>query len=310
VWGTASRDRLIQSTRWKLLLAYAVGLLLVVNINILLQRGYSFGLNEIETTVVLGIVSCIVYYYISTRILYNVQAEIRSHTQFLSDASHELRTPLTVMKTDLEIALRHPGDLDELKEVMSGTLDEVDRMHKIVEDLLLLSRNYLLRKGEERLQTNLGDLLKDILTKLESYAKTHNVRLKIEGLPATPLEVKGDRRKLLQSFLNVTKNAIEFSKPEGGTVSLIIKDIETTSILVIVQDEGIGISAHDLPFVFNRFYQVDKSRAWREAGGSGLGLSIAKWIVQGYGGNLSVESKLGKGTKMKFELVRVASERK
>ena len=74
-----------------------------------------------------------------------------------------------------------------------------------------------------------------------------------------------------------------------------------------MQDEGIGISAHDLPHIFSRFYQVDKSRAWREGGGSGLGLSISRWIVQGYKGTLTAESKVGKGTRITFTLLRTTS---
>jgi signal transduction histidine kinase len=279
-----------------------------LNLNLFIGRQGFFRVNDIGATIVIGSVSAVLYYFVSNRILYRVQQEIRSHTQFLSDASHELRTPLTVMKTDLEIALRHPGDEDELKEVMAATLDEVNRMHKIVEDLLLLSRNYLLRKGEEKLETNLEELLKDIHGKLEGYARSKHVKLKLENLPKEVILVRGDRRKLLQAFMNVTKNAIEFSKPDGGgSVRIIVEDINEKEAEVIVQDEGIGISPQDLPFIFNRFYQVDKSRAWREQGGSGLGLSIAKWILQGYGGNLSAESKLGKGTKMKFVMVRQTS---
>jgi len=288
-------------------LTYVAALLFVLNIYALLQRSNNYFFSEAGTIIIVGAISCVGYYFVSNRILYSVQREIRSHNQYLSDASHELRTPLTVMKTDLEIALRHPGDVEELKETMRSTLDEVERMHKIVEDLLMLSRNYLLKKGEESMHANMQDLLQDITGKLEGYARTRHVRLKVEGVPKEAILVKGDRRKLLQAFLNVTKNAIEFSNPEGGIVKLIVSDIEDKSILITVQDEGIGIAPQDLPFIFNRFYQVDKSRAWREAGGSGLGLSISKWIIQGYKGNLTAESKLGKGTKMKFELVRVSS---
>lgn len=305
--GIGSRDRLVQSTRWKLLLTYAFALIFVLGMYAFLQdRGYVV-FSQAENVIILVIISCAGYYFVSNRVLHSVQREIRSHNQYLSDASHELRTPLTVMKTDLEIALRHPGDVEELKETMQSTLDEVERMHKIVEDLLMLSRNYLLKKGEESMHANLQELLKDIVTKLEGYARSHKVRLILEGVPKEQMLLRGDRRKLLQAFLNVTKNAIEFSKAEGGVVKIVISDVEAKTILISVEDNGIGIAPHDLPFIFNRFYQVDKSRAWQEAGGSGLGLSISKWIIQGYKGNLTAESKLGKGTKMKFLLMRAIS---
>jgi len=307
-WGTASRDNLIRSTRWKLLLTYALALIFVLGTYVYLQRTGIVVFNEAETVAILAIVSAAGYYYVSNRVLHSVQQEIRSHNQYLSDASHELRTPLTVMKTDLEIALRHPGEAEELKETMRSTLDEVERMHRIVEDLLMLSRNYSLKKGEESMHSSLQELLQDVAAKLEGYARTRRIRLVVEGVPKEPIQVMGDRRKLLQAFLNVVKNAIEFSKGEGGVVKIIVSDVEAKSLLVTVQDDGIGIAAHDLPFIFNRFYQVDKSRAWQEdAGGSGLGLSISKWIIQGYRGNLTAESKLGKGTKMKFFLVRAVS---
>lgn len=306
-WGTASKDKLIWSARWKLVATYGLTILFVLNAQAFLQRDRITFFNETGTLIMLGAVSAIGYYFVSNRILYRIQQEIRSHTQFLSDASHELRTPLTVMKTDLEITLRHPGDKEELTTTIKDTLDEVNRMHRIVEDVLMLSRNYLMKKGEEKLQTNLNELLKDVVSKVEGYGKTKGVKVVIEKMPKQDLEIVGDRGKLLQSFLNITKNAIEFSKPSGGTVKVIVDEITEKFVNVTVQDEGIGIAVHDLPFIFNRFYQVDKSRAWREAGGSGLGLSIAKWIIVGYQGNLTAESKLGKGTKMKFKLARVVS---
>lgn len=250
------------------------------------------------------------YYFVSRRVIGKVEDEMNDHNQYISDASHELRTPLTIMRTNLEVALKHPEKVDPIP-AMEDVLQEVNRMQKIVEDLLMLSRNYLMEPSLTDPQyTDIHQLLSEICQKLSAYAETHKVTITYDGSRAHHLShylVRGGKVRLSEAIMNVIRNSIEYAKPEGGTITVRLVPNYNQTVTVIISDDGIGIKPHDLENVFNRFYQVDKSRAVKEGGGSGLGLPISKSIIERYDGTMEIRSSLGKGTTVSMVLNRAVN---
>jgi heavy metal sensor kinase len=212
--------------------------------------------------------------------------------QFTADASHELRTPLTILKGETQVALRGPLSADECKRVLRSRGEELERMARIVDDLLTLSRADS-RAAELDFQTvDLSDLVIESCERLRSYAEAGLLSLVVEDV--APVEVRGDGVRLRQMIRNVLENAIKYT-PEGGEIKVRLSQEGEDCCKLTIADTGIGIPADSLPRIFDRFYRVDKARS-RERGGSGLGLSIVKWVVEAHEGTISVESERGKGS--------------
>lgn len=306
--ATVSRDKALFSRT----LFHLILLFLVIGGAVLLIAMPAFRIGWVYTDwrpfIILLMVAGVGYSFATRRILSRLGKEIRSHHQFVSDASHELRTPLTIMKTHLEIALKHDERKVDRTQVLTDTLQEVDRMQRIVENLLLLSRNYLKMEVEEApTHTPLGPLLEELVRKLQPYAEEKRLKLVLENRLRRnhEIDVRGDRVKLSEAFLNIIRNAIEYSKPEGGLIFIRAYRVPAVQLVAVqVKDGGIGISEDHLQLIFNRFFQVNKSRALSEGGGSGLGLPISKSIIEHFGGSIEVESELGKGTSVTVLLER------
>jgi heavy metal sensor kinase len=215
----------------------------------------------------------------------------RQIRQFTANASHELRTPLTILKGEIEVGLRKRRRPEEYKEILSSNLEEINHMSQIVDDLLFLSKA---DTGEIHLQKhriNLAKLVSEVYAQTQMIAMTKDIRVHIdndvEGV------VIGDRLKLRELLLNLMDNGVKYT-PEGGEMKIALEK-DDGRFKLQVMDNGIGIAPADQPHIFDRFFRVDKARS-REAGGSGLGLSICKWIAEAHGGEISVESDLGKGS--------------
>lgn len=211
--------------------------------------------------------------------------------QFSADASHELRTPLTILRGEVEIGLRGERPVAEYREILVSNLEEIERMSKIVSDLLLLSRSDM---GQEVLSwetVNLQELLDELIPQFVMLAAQKGVTLSEDVQPVAP--VRGDSLRLRQLAANLLTNAIRYT-PEGGQVVVRLRDGDR-GVELAVEDTGIGIPEPDLPRIFDRFYRVDKARS-RDEGGNGLGLSIVKWIVDAHHGEIGVESVVGEGS--------------
>jgi len=211
-----------------------------------------------------------------------------SQQRFLADVSHELRTPLTVIKGNVDL-MRHMKQLDE--ESLSSIDQEAGRLTRLVGGLLLLTQ-----ADSGKLALNMKPIELDTLL-LEVFQEMHilagnKVHLKIAGIDQ--IQLNGDRDRLKQVLLNLVANAIQYT-PQGGDVMMGLARIGGQA-RIIVRDTGPGISSEDLPYIFDRFYRAEKSRTRSSSPGFGLGLSIAKWIVENHGGTINVESKEGKGT--------------
>jgi heavy metal sensor kinase len=213
-------------------------------------------------------------------------------TRFTADASHELRTPLALMRTTAELALRGEQPEQEYRESLQQILSELERTSHLVENLLLIART---DSGAAQLRTSDMDLTQTVREAcLQAMALFQAKRIKFDSeLPDHPIAVRGDAQALRRLFLILIDNAVKYT-PSDGSVKVSACEVNDTTV-VTVTDTGIGVPPEDLPHIFERFYRVDKARS-REQGGVGLGLSIAHWIVEAHGGQIQVESDLGRGT--------------
>jgi len=220
-----------------------------------------------------------------------LERSFRQIRQFTADASHELKTPLTILKGEMEIALRSKHDVAHMRDALVSSLEEIDRMSNIVTNLLELAKMDMERGATHSERVDLDKVLTSRFEQLGRKALDRGVEMII--LKNRPVRIMGDPVRLGQLFFNLMDNALKYSGP-GGRVAVSL-DAESDSAVFRVKDTGIGISAKDLPYVFDRFYRVDKARGG-EAGGAGLGLSICKEIAESHGGDVSVESEYGEWT--------------
>jgi heavy metal sensor kinase len=211
--------------------------------------------------------------------------------QFTVDASHELRTPLTIVRGEIELALRQQKAADEYRRVLASIHEEVVRLSAIIDNLLLLSRADLGQDDVRFEDVDLQALVQELYEDGETLAAGKEISLAM--LRTEPVTLKGDKIRLRQLFLNLVDNAIKYT-PERGSVSLAL-DRENGMARVAVSDTGIGIAPEEQQRIFDRFYRVDKGRS-RDMGGSGLGLSIAKWIAELHHGRIDVASVPHRGT--------------
>jgi two-component system sensor histidine kinase VicK len=216
--------------------------------------------------------------------------------EFVADVSHELRTPLTSIKTYLEALIDHPDESPELRESFLNVINsETERMVRMVEDLLILSRNEA-RRDEFRL-VSVEDIIHDIVQGIDVQVSNKNLRLNLRVAMHLPL-VMGDGDQLHRLFLNIVNNALKYTSTGGITVTA---GSRSNYLEVSVKDTGIGIPGDALGRIFERFFRVDKARS-RKDGGSGLGMSIAKQIAEGHGGTINIASQEGKGTEVTITL--------
>ena len=214
--------------------------------------------------------------------------------QFTADASHELKTPLTILKGEAELALRKEREPEEYRQYLKSSLEEVDRLSRLVQDLLVLSKADMGRLTLQKEPLNLVRIADACCEQCRFLGEEKRIRIVFNYPKDAEIWILGDAYRLKQMFYNLIENAIKYSN-EGGTVEI---SMSTNGKFagVSIRDEGVGIAQEDIPYIFDRFYRVDKSRS-REAGGTGLGLSICKWIAEAHQGKITVESTLGVGTR-------------
>jgi heavy metal sensor kinase len=217
--------------------------------------------------------------------------------RFSADASHELRTPLTILQLELEgIAQSHRLN-PSLTDQIGSALEETHRMSHIVENLLAISR---LDAGEvkmDKTRLDLGQLAASTAEQMRLLAEEKLILFRSNV--ATNIYVEGDRSRLQQVIVNLVANAIKYTQ-EGGEVEVNVRADRGTAVLE-VSDNGVGISAHALGHVFERFYRADKARS-RNSGGAGLGLAIVKAICTAHGAEIKVSSEEGHGSRFTVEL--------
>lgn len=226
-----------------------------------------------------------------------LETAFNKERQFVADASHELRTPLAILQAESSLALeknRSPAEYQQSLELVS---QEIEFMSEIVGKMLLLARS---DSGSETIDfedVKLKPLLAELAQDLDLLVQDKGLTLELGAMDE--LKVRGDRIKLKQLFLNILDNAVRYT-PGGGTITASLVRRNGHAVASIA-DTGIGIPAEHLPFIFDRFYRVDKSRTASD-GGTGLGLSIAMSVAKIHGGGIEVESEPDKGTTFRVVL--------
>jgi heavy metal sensor kinase len=227
-----------------------------------------------------------------------IEASVKRITQFTADASHDLRTPLALIRTNAELALRRPRSESEYREALARILAASEETTGLIEQLLMLARadaNVAQLKLEP---TSLYSVLQRVGQKARLLALGKGITFSEHLVPYSH-SIPANETALERLFMSILENAVKYT-PAGGHLALRLH-LENGQAVIEVRDTGIGIAEKDLPHVFERFYRADQARS-RETCGSGLGLSIAKWIAEIHGGAVELQSQPGVGTIVTIRL--------
>lgn len=225
--------------------------------------------------------------------LERLEASVAEMRQFSAALAHELRAPLAALRGGIETTLLHPRTQDEYERGLVSQLEDIDKLSRMVSQLLTLARA---ESGEIKLArdpVDLSALSHSIVSQLETLAEAKNLSLVCDA--PTPVIVTGDEGWIERLVLNLLDNAIKFT-PAGGSVRLSVSAHDDVAELVM-RDSGIGVDAADLPRIFERFYRADSARS-PQTEGTGLGLTLAKWIADRHGATISAASAPGEGATL------------
>lgn len=237
------------------------------------------------------IISGGVGYFLAGKTLAPIGQMLEEQNRFISDASHELRTPLTSLKTAMEVRLRDKNCTDTETNLLKDSLFDVNKLSYLSDQLLKLAQY---KKPDEDLKferVNLAAVIKQVVEKMKPLAENKKIALINKAKTG---EIKGNKYSLEDLLMILLDNAVKYTPVNKRIVIASVK--KNKSIYLSVKDEGIGIEAKDIPNIFNRFFRADSARSKTGVGGYGLGLSIAKRIVETNNGIIKVESKMGRGT--------------
>ncbi|HAB18377.1 MAG TPA: ATP-binding protein [Verrucomicrobiota bacterium] len=220
--------------------------------------------------------------------------------RLVADASHELRTPLTILRGEIQVALRKERSPERYRAVLASNGEEIVRLCRLVENLLALAHADAGEAVVKREPVDWGVLSADVCAKFSALADTGHTALRCES--AGTVTVSGDAIALESVLANLVENAVRHSPPDEEVLVRVSE--EGPQVKVEVIDHGVGIAAEHLPYLFERFYRVDKARS-RQFGGAGLGLAIVKTLVEAHGGRVEVRSEVGVGSTFTVRLPRL-----
>lgn len=231
-------------------------------------------------------------YFLAGKTLRPIQEMLEDQNRFIGDASHELRTPLTSLKAAFEVYLRDKNKtVKDAEKIIKDSIVEVNHLTSLTNSLLLSVNNQSTIGEDKFTRVLLNEVINESVRRTLPLAEEKKIAISAQLKPYT---VNGDQPKLVELFTVLVDNAIKYGRQEGWVK--ITAQKTDHSVLVNIKDNGKGIPEKDLPNIFDRFYRADESRTKFNGGGFGLGLSIAKQIVQNHRGSIGVESKLGKGS--------------
>jgi len=253
--------------------------------------------NLIYFNLIIFILAGAVSYYLARRTLRPIEEMMDLQNRFTADASHELRTPLTAMRTEIEVALRDKKTkLSDIKQLLKSNLEEINKLEVLSNSLLKLA-NYENNKRSLLSKISLKDSIKEAYQEISPIAKQREIKFILHLKEAF---VKGEASNMTEVFKILFDNAIKYSPKNTKVFVNLITHGNYAEIKV--KDEGIGIKATDLPYIFNRFYRADLSRSKEKVSGYGLGLAIAKKIIEDHKGTITAESKPDHGSTFTIRL--------
>ncbi len=227
-------------------------------------------------------------------LLSRLDATVGMQKRFIQDITHELKTPITAIKGQIEISFRRQRSSSEYRTILESTRDDMDRLGKIVENLLMLARFESMEIKLTKEEVDLYFVAAKSVKNLRLLAQKRGIKLSMSG---ESLLVFGDEMYLESLAGNLIENALKYTKPAGAVE---VRTYKRGSLAVLsVKDSGIGIGKSDKLHIFDRFYRADKSRS---AEGYGLGLSIVRSVAEAHGGTVSVRSKAGQGSEFIFTM--------
>ncbi|HXH27069.1 MAG TPA: HAMP domain-containing sensor histidine kinase, partial [Candidatus Acidoferrum sp.] len=246
--------------------------------------------------IVLLAVACAASYLLARHNLRPLEQAMEAQSRFTADASHELRTPLTTMRTEIEVALRNPAlGKAEMRDLLHSNLEEVAKLKALSEGLLRLAQAD--GAAVQMARVSLAAVVKNASKQLAATAGAKHITIAENIKDVT---VTGDQQSLSELLVILLDNAIKYS-PEQTTVTITTLT-QNKQALCTVADQGRGIKAADLPHIFDRFYRTDASRSKLSPGGYGLGLPIARKIIEAHRGSIEVKSAPGKGSTFTIKL--------
>lgn len=230
--------------------------------------------------------------------LERLQKAFDRQRQFTSDAAHELRTPLSALRSVGEVGMSGRKPPVEYRDILGSMLEETERLTRLVDNLLVLTRADSDRTALDIRPVELGKLVADTVEIIKTLADERQQTISVTGKEKLIANV--DAMLLQQALFNIIHNAIKYS-PMGGTINVVLKKSSDHLAVIEIQDSGPGIAPEHQDKIFERFYRVDSGRA-KASGGSGLGLSIARWAVESQGGRIEVDSQLKIGSAFRIVL--------
>ncbi len=242
--------------------------------------------------------SALAGYFLAGRTLKPIAEMLDEQNRFITDASHELRTPLTALRSEIEVSLRNKRiTLGDAKKLLLSNLEETDRLQNLSDGLIKLAQYQTGINGFPLTGVSLKHVLTEAVKAVHRTAQ--NKRITITNAAGSHT-IRGNQQALTELFIILLDNAIKYS-PKGKMIRMtsMKKDMH---VLVQVQDQGVGVAKEDIPHIFDRFYRADKSRTKFTIDGYGLGLAIAKEIVERHKGVITVESTPNKGSTFSVEL--------
>jgi signal transduction histidine kinase len=241
--------------------------------------------------VVLGAAS-LASYFLAKRTLRPIEESLEEQRRFTADASHELRTPLTAMRSEIEVALRNANTKpEEHVDILRSNLEEIHRLEELSRGLLRLARSESDARGVAWDVTPVSAIVDDAVRQVTPHAEKKHITLDRVDIGGS---WRGDKHGFVELLVILLDNAIKYS--DEKTTVRIAGQASSRHVSVAVQDHGIGIKASDIPHIFDRFYRADSSRTRNTVDGYGLGLPIAKQIVERFNGKISVVSAIGEGS--------------
>ncbi len=230
-------------------------------------------------------------YFLAGRTLRPISEMLEEQNRFVQDSSHELRTPLTSLKTSIEVNLRNKNlTLLEARDLLKSNLEDVNNLQMLSNELIQLAQFQNAKEDVATEQLKLEDVIEQAIHTIYPQAKEKQISIKknLENF-----EIEGDKKNITKLFIIFLDNAVKYSPKKSKVLVSSVK--EGGNAVITISDNGKGIDKNDLPHIFGRFYRFEKSRAKESAPGYGLGLSIAKNIIEAHRGSVSVDSSQ-KGT--------------